>query len=73
MPRLARAVFPTIPHHITQRGNRCEDVFFSDEDRFFYLELLQHYSKKYNEQKNGVRSLILQQEERPDPVFLLHV
>jgi len=48
MPRLARAVFPTIPHHITQRGNRCEDVFFSDEDRFFYLELLQHYSKKYN-------------------------
>jgi len=47
MPRLARAVFPTIPHHITQRGNRREDVFFSDEDRLFYLELLQHYSKKY--------------------------
>ena len=31
MPRLARAVFPNIPHHIAQRGNRREDVFFSDE------------------------------------------
>ncbi|PCI69065.1 MAG: transposase [Piscirickettsiaceae bacterium] len=47
MPRLPRAVFPNIPHHITQRGNRREDVFFSDEDRLFYLELLQQYCKKY--------------------------
>ena len=47
MPRLARSVFPDIPHHITQRGNRREDVFFSDEGRLFYLELLQHYCFKY--------------------------
>ncbi|MDX2426869.1 MAG: transposase [Cycloclasticus sp.] len=47
MPRLARAVFPHIPHHITQRGNRREDVFFSDQNRLFYLELLQHYCRKY--------------------------
>lgn len=47
MPRLARAVFPNIPHHITQRGNRRENVFFSDEGRLFYLELLQHYCRKY--------------------------
>ena len=47
MPRLARSVFPNIPHHITQRGNRREDVFFSDEGRLFYLELLQHYCTKY--------------------------
>ena len=47
MPRLPRAAFPNIPHHITQRGNRREDVFFSDEDRLFYLELLQQYCKKY--------------------------
>lgn len=47
MPRLARSVFSNIPHHITQRGNRREDVFFSDEGRLFYLELLQHYCHKY--------------------------
>jgi len=38
MPRLARSVFPDIPHHITQRGNRREDVFFTGEDRLVYLE-----------------------------------
>ncbi|MBL4886778.1 MAG: transposase [Planctomycetaceae bacterium] len=47
MPRLARSVFSNIPHHITQRGNRREDVFFSDEGRLLYLELLQHYCKKH--------------------------
>jgi len=31
MPRLARNVFSHIPHHVTQRGNRREDVFFSDQ------------------------------------------
>jgi len=30
MLRLARPVFSGVPHHITQRGNRREDVFFSD-------------------------------------------
>jgi len=47
MPRLARTVFPNIPHHITQRGNRREDVFFEDKDRKFYLSLLKHYTGKY--------------------------
>jgi len=36
MPRLARSVFPDIPHHITQRGNRREDVFFTGEDRLVW-------------------------------------
>ena len=30
MPRLARTVCAHLPHHITQRGNRREAVFFSD-------------------------------------------
>jgi len=46
MPRLTRAVFADIPHHITQRGNRREDVFFSDEDRRAYLEWLQEYGQR---------------------------
>jgi putative transposase len=37
MPRLARNVFPGVPHHITQRANRREDVFFTDDDRHAYL------------------------------------
>jgi putative transposase len=36
MPRLARAVCARVPHHITQRGNRREDVFFAHADRMAY-------------------------------------
>ena len=32
MARLARVVIPGIPHHITQRGNRRQNVFFRDDD-----------------------------------------
>lgn len=47
MPRLARTVFAGVPHHITQRGNRREDVFYTDEDYQIYLEWLNHYCQKY--------------------------
>jgi putative transposase len=43
MPRLARTVFAGLPHHVTQRGNRREDVFFTDEDRRTYLDWLKSY------------------------------
>lgn len=46
MPRLARAVFPGIPHHVTQRGNRKEQVFFDDDDRVVYLKWLAEYCEK---------------------------
>jgi len=48
MPRLARLVIPNIPYHITQRGNRKQNVFFSDKDRKRYIELLIRYSSIYN-------------------------
>ncbi len=47
MPRLARTVFPGVAHHITQRGNRREDVFFTDDDRNRYLEWLKEYTEKH--------------------------
>ena len=47
MPRLARTVCAQLPHHITQRGNRREDVFFTNEDRLAYLEWLKEYAEKY--------------------------
>ena len=47
MPRLPRTVFANLPHHVTQRGNRREDIFFSDEDREAYLLWLKEYSEKH--------------------------
>ncbi len=38
---------PGIPYHITQRGNRREDVFFSDGDRNVYLKLLLEYGRRH--------------------------
>ena len=40
MARLARVVVPGVPHHLTQRGNRRQDVFFTDADRRKFLTLL---------------------------------
>ncbi len=40
MARLARVVAAGYPHHVTQRGNRRQRVFFSDADYAAYLELL---------------------------------
>jgi len=37
---------PEVPYHVTQRGNRRDDVFFSDEDRRMYLDLLRKYSEQ---------------------------
>ncbi len=36
------------PHHITQRGNAQQTVFFSDQDRTTYLNLLRVYSARYH-------------------------
>ena len=40
MARIARLVVPGLPHHVTQRGNRRQAVFFSDDDYGLYLDLL---------------------------------
>jgi len=47
MPRIARIVIPGIPHHITQRGNNGQDVFFADEDRAAYVGTLQTQSARF--------------------------
>jgi putative transposase len=40
MARLPRIVIPSVPHHVTQRGNRRLPIFFGDEDRAAYLALV---------------------------------
>ena len=46
MPRVARIVSPGIAHHVTQRGNRGQDIFLDDEDRKRYLVLLKRYAPR---------------------------
>jgi putative transposase len=40
MPRLPRIVIPGVPHHVTQRGNRRQRTFFSENDYRVYLDLM---------------------------------
>jgi putative transposase len=40
MARLARAVFPGLPHHVTQRGNGRAQTFFDEDDYQLYRDLL---------------------------------
>ena len=47
MPRIARAVAVDCGHHITQRGNNRQDIFFVDDDWLVYLELLSRQCNKY--------------------------
>ena len=46
MPRFPRVVIPGCPHHLSQRGNRRQRVFFCDEDRAFFLTLLGREAEK---------------------------
>src|ERR1044072_5758662 len=46
MPRPARQVLPGVPHHVTQRGNCRQPIFFGDDDHAFYLSLLSHNCRK---------------------------
>jgi len=43
MTRLARLVIPGWVHHVTQRGNNRQAVFYSDNERLVYLRLVGEY------------------------------
>ncbi|MBN1816545.1 MAG: transposase, partial [Sedimentisphaerales bacterium] len=47
MPRQARIVAAGVPHHITQRGNNRQAVFFVEDDRRAYLSILKEQSDRY--------------------------
>ncbi|MGI5835758.1 MAG: hypothetical protein ACOX87_04595 [Chloroflexota bacterium] len=46
MARIARIVAPGYPHHITQRGNRRQQTFFSDDDYRTYLDLMSEWCRR---------------------------
>jgi putative transposase len=40
MTRIARIVVPGLPHHVTQRGNRGDRIFFEEGDYSLYRDLI---------------------------------
>lgn len=71
MPRIARIIAPGYPHHVTQRGNNRMTVFFDDEDRQTYLDILSLYAQKNSLQvwayclmDNHLHLLVVPENER---------
>ncbi len=50
MARLPRLIVPGCPHHVTQRGNHRQTVFFSDGDRRMYLTILRDHCRSHQVQ-----------------------
>ncbi len=48
MPRKPRIILPGIPHHVTQRGNRRQRVFFNDDGYHSYLDYLTASAKAFD-------------------------
>ncbi len=48
MARISRVVIHDLPHHITQRGNRRQQAFFTDEDYQYDLDLLCEWSRHFD-------------------------
>ncbi|MBO9698139.1 MAG: transposase [Sphingopyxis sp.] len=47
MPRSSRIVIPDVPHHVVQRGNRRQPIFFSEEDRSSYIDWLAEGCRRF--------------------------
>jgi putative transposase len=47
MARISRVVVPNIPHHVVQRGNRRQNVFFQEDDKTTYLRILKEQAQKF--------------------------
>ncbi|MCK5581159.1 MAG: hypothetical protein KAJ18_07785 [Candidatus Omnitrophica bacterium] len=46
MPRQARVVLPGELHHVTQRSNYRQTVFYEDQDRVVYLKYINENAQK---------------------------
>lgn len=44
---MARLVVPGLPHHVTQRGNRRQQTFFTDDDYRLYIELMSQWCQEH--------------------------
>jgi putative transposase len=68
---MARAAAVGVPHHVTQRGNGRQDVFFTERDREAYLDALFDYAARYGMRvwgyclmRNHVHLVVVPEAER---------
>jgi len=47
MPRRARFIIPNFPHHVLNRANNKEVIFFDEEDFRFFLRQVRKYKEKF--------------------------
>ena len=64
MARFARIVVPGLPHHVTQRGNRREPIFFENGDHDLYCDMLAEQTHRH-----GVEVLSLLPDAQPRPPY----
>ena len=48
MARLPRFILPDQPQHVIQRGNNRQSIFYTDQDRQYYLERLAFAAKEHD-------------------------
>jgi REP element-mobilizing transposase RayT len=48
MPRQLRIEYPGAFYHVYSRGNQKQAIFFSDEDRYFFLKILRDAHERHN-------------------------
>ena len=66
---------PDVPHHVTQRGNRRQEVFFCPEDYEAYRELMAHWCRRcgvavWAYDSKGARTSAL--DERGNATYYTH-
>ena len=71
MARIARVVIPGYPHHVTQRGCRRQQTFFTKDDYRYYLELVRNRKAEagisiwaYCLMPNHVHMVVVPEEEQ---------
>jgi putative transposase len=69
MPRIARIVLPGWAHHVTQRGNHRQTVFYCEHDRQVYLDLWSTHSKQYHASLVGYTLMGNHVHQIPIPEF----
>ncbi len=72
MPWPARIAIPGIPHHVTQRGNNRQDIFFAGKDRHLHLDFVRDHASELGVAILGcclmtehVHSLVVSSGEEP--------
>ena len=48
MARQWRIEYSGALYHVLSRGNGRQDIFLSDKDRCFFLDLVQEFSERFN-------------------------